>query len=467
MKRLLAAAIVLGIIVRVAPYLTSIFSGGYINFASNDAYYQINLISQSYAGWPGHGYGASPYHELVAGAGWLLSWGHGDIRFLETVSAFMPVLFFILTMPLINYIGRKIFSPRAGIIAAFALALLPGEYLGRSILGELDYHAFEVLLTTGIVACIVAFYFTDSQEKRILLSFVFVNLGFVYWNSWAGAIGFLPVMAAFIIPAHRKLGVMAVGLSLVLLGIGVWYSGMNLMIMRMTAETQPGFTSLFHFLHITIASFLLFLNIGGKFRWALFSWMLLFICATMIQIRFDYYLIIPLVIMIGAAVDKTSVKSMRNVIFGLLLVLSIPGYIYHQTPFTPSPAWHSALEWVKKNTPEDSLIVSWWDYGYWIRYIGQRQPYITPGQDTIKVTAAAKWFIDGREPAGLPDNTYLLVDSHMVGDYIPAIQSWSGESLLNNTPFLVSLYPMYPMNGKYSCVFADEDIKIYFVTKGS
>ncbi len=29
-------------------------------------------------------------------------------------------------------------------------------------------------------------------------------------------------------------------------------------------------------------------------------------------------------------------------------------------------AWLNALDWIKENTPEDALIVSWWDYGYWI-----------------------------------------------------------------------------------------------------
>ena len=29
-------------------------------------------------------------------------------------------------------------------------------------------------------------------------------------------------------------------------------------------------------------------------------------------------------------------------------------------------AWLNALDWINENTPEDALIVSWWDYGYWI-----------------------------------------------------------------------------------------------------
>ncbi len=29
-------------------------------------------------------------------------------------------------------------------------------------------------------------------------------------------------------------------------------------------------------------------------------------------------------------------------------------------------AWLNALEWIKNNTSEDSVIISWWDYGFWI-----------------------------------------------------------------------------------------------------
>ena len=29
--------------------------------------------------------------------------------------------------------------------------------------------------------------------------------------------------------------------------------------------------------------------------------------------------------------------------------------------------WLDAMEWIKNNTPEDAVIGSWWDYGYWIQ----------------------------------------------------------------------------------------------------
>jgi dolichyl-diphosphooligosaccharide--protein glycosyltransferase len=34
--------------------------------------------------------------------------------------------------------------------------------------------------------------------------------------------------------------------------------------------------------------------------------------------------------------------------------------------------WPDALNWLKANTTEDSIICSWWDYGYWIQTMANR-----------------------------------------------------------------------------------------------
>jgi dolichyl-diphosphooligosaccharide--protein glycosyltransferase len=34
--------------------------------------------------------------------------------------------------------------------------------------------------------------------------------------------------------------------------------------------------------------------------------------------------------------------------------------------------WRNAMEWLNKNTPEDAVIASWWDYGYWITTLSER-----------------------------------------------------------------------------------------------
>jgi dolichyl-diphosphooligosaccharide--protein glycosyltransferase len=34
--------------------------------------------------------------------------------------------------------------------------------------------------------------------------------------------------------------------------------------------------------------------------------------------------------------------------------------------------WKESLEWIKTNTPEDSVVAAWWDYGYWITTMSDR-----------------------------------------------------------------------------------------------
>ena len=41
------------------------------------------------------------------------------------------------------------------------------------------------------------------------------------------------------------------------------------------------------------------------------------------------------------------------------------------TQFT-SDDWKDAMLWIKENTPEDAIVASWWDYGYWITTLSER-----------------------------------------------------------------------------------------------
>lgn len=47
---------------------------------------------------------------------------------------------------------------------------------------------------------------------------------------------------------------------------------------------------------------------------------------------------------------------------------SIGGTIGGQYPHD----WLQALVWMRDNTPEDAVVVSWWDYGYWIETVANR-----------------------------------------------------------------------------------------------
>ena len=40
--------------------------------------------------------------------------------------------------------------------------------------------------------------------------------------------------------------------------------------------------------------------------------------------------------------------------------------------------WQYAMEWVRENTSPGEVFVHWWDYGYWVQYMGER-PTVTDG----------------------------------------------------------------------------------------
>jgi len=60
------------------------------------------------------------------------------------------------------------------------------------------------------------------------------------------------------------------------------------------------------------------------------------------------------------------------------------------TPSPPTNDWLHAMEWIKMNTPENAVIASWWDYGYWITTLSDRTTLVdnaTLGTKQIKKMA--------------------------------------------------------------------------------
>ena len=52
--------------------------------------------------------------------------------------------------------------------------------------------------------------------------------------------------------------------------------------------------------------------------------------------------------------------------------------------------WLDTLDWIKNNTPEDSVVAAWWDYGYWITTMSERATIadnLTANVDHIKYLA--------------------------------------------------------------------------------
>jgi len=62
--------------------------------------------------------------------------------------------------------------------------------------------------------------------------------------------------------------------------------------------------------------------------------------------------------------------------------------------------WKDSLEWIKMNTPENSVIAAWWDYGYWISTMSER-PTLTDNAtlDSKKIQKFAQILVSPSEKA--------------------------------------------------------------------
>ena len=100
------------------------------------------------------------------------------------------------------------------------------------------------------------------------------------------------------------------------------------------------------------------------------------------------------------------------------------------TSYPPSNDWLETLEWIKLNTPEDSVVASWWDYGYWISTLAERTTLIDNATlSDWQIKKVAKIFMS------TPDEAWNLLtdwDVDYVVVYVAAQRldgDWNGDSL--------------------------------------
>ena len=78
-----------------------------------------------------------------------------------------------------------------------------------------------------------------------------------------------------------------------------------------------------------------------------------------------------------------SLKEQTYKVLALVLVfflLVFPVYGHYQSVSSQAPGvgpsygtqWQLAMDWVRQETPEDSVFAHWWDYGYWVQTGGER-----------------------------------------------------------------------------------------------
>ena len=231
----LTSVILVALFFGVALYLRAylpydqVFGSDWIKFTSVDAYFHMRLVDNLVHNFPHH-MAIDPYRIypfatgvisfplfdwLLASIIWVIGLGSPTQYTIDVVGVYFPAVLGALTVIPVYFIGKELFGRWAGIISAGLIALLPGEFLGRSILGFTDHHVAEVLFTTITMLFLILAIKTARQREwsfshlnrrdwarstrpviYSLLAGIFLG---IYLLTWLGALLFVFIISLYFI----------------------------------------------------------------------------------------------------------------------------------------------------------------------------------------------------------------------------------------------------------------------------
>jgi dolichyl-diphosphooligosaccharide--protein glycosyltransferase len=215
-------------LLRVVPPHNFVFSTDPIRFTGVDAYFYMRQVDSLVHNFPsalsfdpylrfnwGMDLGLPHIFVLIMGTiTWLLTLGNASQAATDSIAVYLPAVFGALTIVPVFFIARAMLNKWAGLIAAAVMAVMPGEFLGRSILGFADRHVLDNLL---IASCLMFYLlaFRSNRERDFNLKTIFeggwrrqfrpisyaalagVFMG-LFMLDWKGSVLFLLVVAAYV-----------------------------------------------------------------------------------------------------------------------------------------------------------------------------------------------------------------------------------------------------------------------------
>ncbi|MFC1982054.1 STT3 domain-containing protein [Chloroflexota bacterium] len=226
---LIALFFCIALFIRVYFPYDKVFTADWIKFTGADAYFHMRLVDNIVHNFPnllsfdpyfvypgGSGVGVTRFFNyLLAGIIWVAGLGSPSPHTVDVISVYFPAVLGALCVVPVYFIGKELFGRWAGVLSAGLLALLPGEFVGRSILGFTDQHVAEVLLSTVTMLFLILAIKSAGRKQLTfghlksrdwaantrplvysLLAGVFLG---VYILTWAGALLFVFMLSVYFV----------------------------------------------------------------------------------------------------------------------------------------------------------------------------------------------------------------------------------------------------------------------------
>ncbi|MFB6269957.1 MAG: oligosaccharyl transferase, archaeosortase A system-associated [Halobacterium sp.] len=200
----LAAVVAFMFWVRVQAW-KNFTQNGEVYFSGNDAYYHFRQVMYTVEHWPATmpydvwtgfpsgtiaGQFGTLFDQIVATAALVIGLGDPSQNTIAMTLLFAPAVFGALLAIPAYFIGKRMGGRLGGLFAAVILALLPGYFLQRSLVGAADHNGAEPLFQSmAVLATMVALAFAE-REKPVYEQFLDRDVaglrGVVGWSVIAG-----------------------------------------------------------------------------------------------------------------------------------------------------------------------------------------------------------------------------------------------------------------------------------------
>ncbi len=197
--------------IRTLPKAGVFLSNGFVRFGGNDPWYHLRNVESILHNFPNmlwfdahthYPFGTNQvfaplYDMFLAAIIWVLGGGNPSQDLINNVSAYYPSFLGALVLIPTYFVAKWIFDDRRiGLLAVFILAVQPGQFLSRSMIGFNDHHIAETLLST-----VTAMFFVMALNKAGKSGISFERIRDKEFESLKPAIPYL-LLAGFFLGAY-------------------------------------------------------------------------------------------------------------------------------------------------------------------------------------------------------------------------------------------------------------------------